>query len=89
MSSRLLPNFKTYLGLFTQPPAGRELVGSWHSNYSVRRRGLWALKVGPRASPGREGLDTEEEVLRQILGHKRGRLRQLGSFAPDWGMLLF
>ena len=44
------------------------LVYFLHSNYSVRRRGLWALKVARGTSPGREGQ----------VGHGRG------SFALDF-----
>ena len=57
-------------------------MGRWHSNYSVRRRGLWALKVARRASRVltlktrgqrwvRKGtLETEEEHPHYIGGER-------------------
>ena len=53
----------------------------FYATIAVGRRGLWATgkELARRARVGKANLNTEEEVLRQILGHKRERLRQLGG----------
>ena len=82
MDSRFRGNDKTWEGGLVGSLWTAQLVGRWHSNYSVRRRGLWALKVARRASRvltlktrgqrwvEKGTLETAGEVLCQIGGER-------------------